>query len=249
MGYITAMLNTQAMHGPQGKGINVTTNDPKLPKILLSLRAFVQGSVLILPGERIYISMAAPYEIFVSRLIRQDPSDTSGVLQVTDLESSAPWLTASVRKVEQPMPKTLGMPAAQPGDWILEMSSRLDAPYGKRDEYVEFKTGLKWQPDVTLPVSFNRQPPVTLSTERLVLPPATAEASEPEIVMLTVRPGLDPKQLEVQATPPELKVELEPAGTRAYKLHVHWAGADPSEGVITLSVGQEQVQLPVEPSP
>lgn len=247
MGHLTATLRTEKLKGKVGKSITVYSNDPQTPTLRLSVRAVVIGSVIVLPRE--YISIGGPPMRRGSSkvLVRQDPME-SGELRISDLKTSLPWLTVEAQKLEEKRPPSDGLPLGQPGDYLLEvkLGEPTESPTGRTRAQLTFKTGLKRQPEVTIPITVDLRPPVNLSTQRLLLaPPAEGEVAE-GTVLVTVRPGLDPNKLQAEARPGALKVELEPAGPRRFKAHVFWDGAALAEGAITFMVGGERLKLPVQ---
>jgi len=246
VGYLTTTLRTEKLKGQVGKGISVYSNDPETPHLRLTVRATVLGSVLVLPREYMSVGGRMMRAGNSMVLVRQDPTE-SGELKISDLKTSAPWLTAEAQKLEQKRPPSDGLPIGQPGDYLLEVKvgERPEISKSRIRAEVSFKTGLKRQPVVSIPVTVDLRPPVNLSTERLLLtPPAEGQIAE-ETVLVTVRPGLDPNRLEAKADPGSLKVELKPAGPRRFKAHVYWDGGALERGTITFKVGAERHTLPV----
>jgi hypothetical protein len=244
VGFVNATLDTKKLHGSIGRGITVYTDDPVVPKLFLTVRAVVLGGVSILPYEMVTVSNRGPSNRAPKLLIRRESSETAE-LAIRDPEATVPWLSVAAERLEEPRPAGDGLPSGFPGDWMLFIELDETAPYGRYREQVRFKTGLGRQPDVSIPVVVDSRPPVQLSTERLVLESSEAGGVTRGTVLLTVRRGLDPKMLEVEARPETLEIELEPSGRRAYKVHVGWQGTDNPRGEITFRVGAESYSLPV----
>lgn len=241
MGHILTTVRTETLRGAFSKTIAIETNDPTQPKVSVVVRADVVESVNFLP-DRIVLRNALHSTPSAEILVRKDPTE-SGKLQIKDVETSAPWLLAGVREVESPLPAEGDRPARLPGDYVLEVHiGDSPASAGRSQQSVSFKTGLPRQPVATVPVIVMFTPLVELSPERLVLPTEAAE----ETVSVFLRRGADPTLLRVEARPETLKVELEPLGHRAFKLHVHWEGGPESDLGITFRLGQESHELPVE---
>lgn len=205
------------------------------------VRADVLGSVVVLPDEAPEIANRPGEKPVARRLIRQDPTER-GSLRISDVSSSAEWLRASVRRLEELRPRGKGLPQGHPGDWLLEISVEGDPLFGERLESVWMSTGLERQPVLTLPVKTLLRPPVNLSTTKLLLTDQAVGA----VVLLSVREGLDPNALRATAEPEELEIELLQAGGRMYRVHVHWSGTTRGDGSILFTVGDEQLRLPVQ---
>ena len=167
------------------------------------------------------------------------------MVELADVKPSAPWLIASVERLEQPTPGVDGLPPGQPGDWLVRVTLGPSAPYGRLRESLQLKTGLERQPELTIPVIVTRQAPVHVSIDRVVFPKETNPGDPPQTVLLTVRRDLDPADLKVETDSSLLTVELEPSGRRGYKVRVRWDGADRPQGAITFRIGKESYELPV----
>jgi len=67
-------------------------------------------------------------------------------------------------------------------------------------------------------------------------------------LLAAVREDLDPKKIVIATDSPAFTVKTEPSGERGYKVTVDWkrvTGSEPSEGTISLSVGDEVTKVPV----
>jgi hypothetical protein len=249
VGHLTATLRTAKLKGKVGKGITVYSNDPVKSTLRLSVRAIVMASVVVLPREYIMIGGPPTRRGQSKVLVRQDPMET-GKLNITDLKTSLPWLKAEATRLKNERPPSDGLPRGQKGDYLVEVSidGKPEGHAGRARAELTFKTGLKRQPEVAIPITVDLRPPVTLSTGKLMLaPPAEGEVTE-STVLVTLRPGLDPNRLEAVASPESLKVELKPSGPRRFKAHVSWDGGKLEQGEITFKVGVERHKLPVHPA-
>jgi hypothetical protein len=247
VGHLTATLHTEKLKGQIGKGVTVYSNDPTTPKIRLSVRAVVLGSVVVLPREYIMIG-GPPVQAGRSKvLVRRDPLET-GELEITDLKTSLPWLTATATKLEDKRPPSDGLPLGQPGDYLIEVKveGEPDTKGGRARGDLTFKTGLKRQPQVSIPVTVDLRPPVSLSTEKLLLNPPPEGGVTESTVLVTVRPGLDPNRLVAEASPESLRVDLQLSGPRRFKAKISWDGGKLEHGMITFKIGTEQQTLPVQ---
>jgi hypothetical protein len=250
VGYLTASLNTAKLRGKIGKGISVYTNDPNTSHVRLALRAVVLGSVAVLPREHIMIGGPADRSGGSKVLVRQDPTET-GELQISDLQASLPWLSAEAHRLEDPMAAAGGLPKGEAGDWLLEVkiADRSQARTGHARAELHFKTGLKRQPEVSIPITVDLRPPVNLSVPRLVFEkPAEGEVAE-KTILATVRRGLDANKLEVETGTPSIVAELEPSGPRRFKVHFTWTGGELKDASILFKVGSESHHLPVKVAP
>ncbi len=244
MGHLYATLDTSTLRGKVGKGITVHTNDPARPTIRLVLRAIVLGSVYVLPEEQLSLGNQRVGGTKGRLLVRQDPTQL-GRLNIESITTSASWLLAAARRLEQDEPAGDGLPAGREGDWAVEVELLPRAPYGRRNESVTFTTGLARQAEVTVLVDLDLLPPVQLNIDKLVLS-ATDPPTETHTVLLSVRHDLEPSLLRVEAEPPALSAELEKAGRRGFKLHVRWDGTPLHDsGALTFHVGAQSYRLPV----
>lgn len=244
-GYVTAKLITDKLRGSVGRGITVYTDDPNVSRTLLTVRATIRTSVIVLPHETVMFGNDLPATRSRSRVIvRKDPME-SGDVRISGLETSVPWLKATATRLEEPRPAGGGLPAAVPGDWLIQLA--VDAPeeYGQSQQSLRFRTGLERQPEVRLPVIVRLRPPVHVNPMKLELPPATDGEPSTATLLVAVRRGLDAELLEFEAMPPTLGVELEPTGGRYFKAHVSWSEGDLPDGAIVFKVGSEHYRVPV----
>jgi hypothetical protein len=242
VGYLNATVDTKHLRGKTERSIAVKTNDPEKAQFSLTLRAEVVTSIVVLPNESIPIEKGSPT---VRRLIQKDPTE-SGTLEISEVKASVPWLSVKAERVRSVLPVGEdGLPEARPGDWLLSVDMTDAAPLGRSMQSIQFKTGLARQPVAELRVTAYVQPALQLSKQRVVLPAPGASAGD-DTLMLSLRRGLENAPVQVDAQPPEIKVELVPAAPRYYRVLVSWEGSQPEEGSITFHVGDQQVVLPVQ---
>ena len=247
MGYVTASLHTGTLRGKVSRGITVHTNDSTQPKLRLVIRAEIITAVILAPHESMTFTNADPRHNRTRLLARRAPTE-SGELQISDLNVSASWLSAEATRIEEERPAGEGLPAARPGDWLLEIHVTGPLQYERRREELKFKTGLERQPEMTIPVVLALRPPVNLSVEKLeLLPPAEGKPSSATL-LVSVRRGLSVSDLQVVAEPEVLSVRLEPTGGRFYKAHVSWKDGELTEGAVVFRIGEEQLRVPVTPA-
>lgn len=240
-GAIAAKLDSASLHGAVDRGITVATDDPESPAIAFTLRAVVVSSVTFEPFERVQLSNRTAALRRGAVVVRRESTE-SGTLAITDVRASAAWLRVDARAASAEEAARDGLPATRPGDWIVEVELAGPVPYGRSSETVQFRTGLPRQPEVSLPVFVDAQPPVRLSVSPLELP---ASADADATVVVTVRRGLDAAGLDVAADTDALALELERSGPQAYKLHVRRTRASSGGAQIAFRVGGETYSLPV----
>jgi hypothetical protein len=245
VGYIRASLDTKRLSGSVTKGIVVRTNDPEHSRFTLTVKAHVVGSVKLLPQPVIYIRKREGQSPVGRVLIRKEQSER-GTLAVRDVRTSVPWLTASVERLEVPRPRGQGLPDGRVGDWVLEVRFSDDRTrFGLMKGNVHFGTGLSRQPNVSLDVESNLEPPIHLSTERLLLAPSL-EGRARGTLFASVSKGFDPATLDVEFDPSGLEVKLEPATERMFRVEVTWPGGRLDGGFVTFRIGKDSVRIPVE---
>jgi hypothetical protein len=248
VGSIDAELDTQKLSGPVGRGISVQTNDPRRPKVFLTIHATVVGGVVLLPRPIVMMTNRSAAGFYRSVIVRPEQSDL-GKLRVAETEMSVSWLSVIAEEIVEPTKMKDGAPQGIVGDWLISVILEDSAPYGRFTETLTFSTGLRRQPVVELPIVVTMIPPVSLSETRLVLPQVVDDQVPRRTILLTVRRGLDPAALEIESRPAALSAELERSGVRGYKVHVAWDSHDPPQGELTFRVGSEELSVPVFAQP
>jgi len=227
------------------RSVTVFTNDPTRPKLPLILEAVVLSSVHILPNESAMLANHRPEARRAAWIVRKELTE-KGELSISDVTASVDWIGLDARKVEAQQQAEGPIPAAEAGDWIIEMRLIDGAQdYHRSQQSVRFRTGLPRQPEIEVPVLVDLRPPVNLSTDRLVLSAGTEDGTAEQTVLLSVRRGLDPAGLTVETRPEGLLVELEPSGRAGFKAHVRFDGAILADGRIIFHHGDEKLTLPV----
>ena len=175
-GRVRASLLTDQLRGVVAKSVLLRTNDPRQPRITLTIRAHVDSAIALLPMSTMYLRERDGQPPVGRILIRAEDADVAA-LAPSDVRPSEPWLTASVVRLERPRERGLGLPAARPGDWLLEVRFRDDeVRFGRQAGTVAFRTGVARQPSAEVVVESNIPAPLELSTRRLVLAPRGARA-------------------------------------------------------------------------
>jgi len=235
------------LRGDVGRGLTVYTNDPVTPSVFLTIRARILSSVVIIPDRPLRIDNRRPEQNTNRFIVRKELTE-SGRLEIGELISSVPWLSATARRLD-PEERLDGLPQPWPGDWLVELEVRGQPSYGRSDQSLRFASGLPREPEVEFPVLVHLFPPVNLSTEKLVLEPAAGGGVRSGSVLVSVRRDLDHAALGVEADPAEIAVRLESAGGRHYRLLVEWPEGSEApaarEGTIRFDLGQESYRLPV----
>jgi hypothetical protein len=160
------------------------------------------------------------------------------------VRTSDPLFRASVERLDEPRPRGGGLPEGRPGDWVLEVRFADDRPqYGRHGAVVRFRTGLERQGEVAVRVESDLEAPVHLSTSRLDL--VAAEGGPRGTLFASVRSGLDPDELRVEAATGGIEVDVQPTTGRIVKVDVRWTGGSVLAGELEFRIGQEVVRLPV----
>ena len=248
VGSIKASVHTANYKGTIGKSVTVTHDDKTQGPIILSVAAKIVGSVEVFPYpalqlDRRFRGFSTPAKL----IVRKDATE-EGTLAFDGLAASAPWLKVSSRRVTSDEPAVEGLPAALAGDIVV--SAQVDSPpVGTRMESLTFKTGLKREPLVTIPVTVAVEPAVTLQPNDLILNPSPdGEDGASGQVLAAVREDLDPKTVVFSSDAGAFSVRADPSGERAFRLIVDWAGKEkqaPTQTTIHVRVGAENVDLPV----
>jgi hypothetical protein len=247
-GTIKASIHTQNYKGSIGKAITVTHDDKSQGPISVSVLAKIVGSVDVLPFPALQIGRRPRgFDTPARLIVRKDPTEEA-VLAIDDLVSSVSWLKVTSRKVEADEPAVEGLPAAKPGDVVLSIQA-IAAPIGTNVESVSFKTGLSREPKVTIPVTVNVQPLVTLQPNDLILNP---NPDNPQIatgqVLAALRDDLDPKTVSVTSESKAFVVHVDPPEAKAFRVTVDWSGKGKhaaTESTIKIHIGKETVNVPV----
>jgi len=247
-GNIKASIHTANYKGSIGKSITVTHDDPTQGPISINVLAKIVGSVDVLPFPALQIGRRRRgFETPAMLIVRKDPSE-QGTLAVDGLVASAAWMKVSARKVTAEEPAVEGLPAALPGDVVVSVLAK-GAPVGTSVESISFQTGLTREPKVTVPVTVNIQPLVTLQPNDLILNPVPGGGGGATgQVLAALREDLDPKTVTVTSDTKAFVVRLDPPGESAFRIIVDWDGKGkqpPTETTLHLHVGSETVNLPV----
>ena len=226
--------------GALSKPVTVTTNDPALPNVGLTIQAQVQGSVLLLP------TAALSFATFTDRpgrlLVRKDPTET-GTLAIASATATLEWLAVTARKVAEGEAAIEGVPQPQPGDWLLEVRPKTMPTPGSYNGTLSFDTGLPREPRVTVPLMTFVRPPMTVNPAEALL-----RAGAETVVLVALRPDVDAEALKATASPAGLEATLERSAQRTFRLHVAWKGdpaAMPAAGSVRLESGKASVEIPV----
>lgn len=243
-GTIRGTMKSGAHRGALSKPLTVTTNDPALPSVNLTIQAQVQGSVIVLP------TAALSFGTFSERpgrlLIRKDPTE-NGTLAVTSASASLDWVAVAVRKVADGEKMIEGVPEAQPGDWLVEVKPKTMPEPGSYNGELSFDTGLPREPRVTVPLLASVRKALTASPAEVLLRGATES-----IVLVAARPDVDLEALKATPSAPDLEAVLERSAQRTFRLHVRWKGdpsAPPSAASVRLASGSASVEIPVRFEP
>jgi hypothetical protein len=248
-GTIKASIHTANLSGAIGKTIQVMTNDPTQANIALNIMGNVAASVQLLPSSRMVVYGRGQQRPFTAKLlVRRDPSETAELV-VSDVKPSVPWMTATARKVSAP--ETIqGAPQTQPNDWVVEVqvTPPPNTPENSAQQ-LTFKTGLKLEPVIVVPVTIMVPQFVSVQPGEVLLRPVDGAPSE-GTVLVVVRQDLDPASAKFEAQPGVFKVETAQAGPTPRHLRVT-VKANPSDvrsdsaGMLTVRLGEEARSIPI----
>jgi len=242
VGRIQATLQTDTLNGVVAKGITFETNDPDRPVGRLTLRATVVTAIRVLPETPIVLrNYGEP--VGVRRLLRRSANSGHGFFNISGLRANEPWIRVRAQKVREDRPATEDLPEARVGDWTLEIGLQGQPPYGRGSRQVEFNTGLDRQPKIRLVVLTEIARPVEMAIDRLFL--SAVDGASEGTLPFTVRQGLDPGDLSVEAQPDGLSVELQPGEGRSFTAHVRWTGGRLEGGKLIFRVAGEEFALQV----
>jgi len=133
-GYIKSKLDTRDFAGPISKSILVMTNDPQDPTTTLVIKTDVHPYVQVLPRALVRFNAVQhePMEQKITVVADAEEKD----FRVTGVDSSAPFLLASVRPV--PADQLLAGKSAQQYEVVLTMAQ--DPPVGPVNALLEIET-------------------------------------------------------------------------------------------------------------
>ena len=122
-GWVKAKLDTSGFSGPITKSILVVTNDPENPSVSLVIKAEVQPYIDVDPRPLVRFSTVQLSEV-TDKLKVTTPMDQE--FHITKVESSVPYVTASVRKLEAGEL----VPDRNPSQYEITVTMSGEAPVG-----------------------------------------------------------------------------------------------------------------------
>lgn len=146
-GKVHAVVDTSDFDGGISKGLTVLTNDPKNPRIVLTVKATIEPAVFTRPGFARFIQPKESDPGSVEQLVFTKSKDDLKILKV---ESPFPYLEATVRPAtdEEKTPDGTG------NQYVVTLT--LDyhqAPVGPLADFVKLTTNHPKQAVVNIPVS------------------------------------------------------------------------------------------------
>ncbi len=255
---LEAKPGADAPSGMSRVEVRFKTGLTREPEVVVPVSVSTPVAVSVFPMQRMNLQMAG--KTFVAGqaklLLRRDAA-VQEEMKISDVSSTISWLQVTARRVDAPEAAGGGIPAAQPGDWILEAKPAGEAPTGMTQGEIRFQTGLTKAPRSVVPVTIYAREPIQLSTKQLMLPPPAKDGEGTRAaVFASVRQDLDKTALRAEAEPSAFHAELEQAGPSGYRVNITWtpSGADtPRQGKITLrlneTVASVQVQVGAIPAP
>lgn len=196
-GKLEAELNTAGFRGAQIKTIQVTSNDPDQPSLSLRLTAFIKTAVEVRPSETLQISLKSG-EPTVQEV--EIAANTDQPLEVQEVSTSAPYVKAEARKVDDKTTKI-----------VITVSP--DAPVGRSNFIVRARTNLSASPVVTINVATEKGIVVTPTTVYFgAISSATPLPIERVVVLSRSDKAFEVKRFEVDDPNIEVKHESSDAG-------------------------------------
>ena len=240
VGELITRLDTSTLSGLVGKGVSIYSNDTRSPGIMVSVRARVVGSAVVLPGYKALLSNRRIETRSQPFLIRKEPGEV-GDLRITGARASVPWIDVEVRELTENWPGEKGLPSGFPGDWLLLAALKPGAPFGQSQEEIRFNTGLRLEPEVRLSIATESRPPVNLNE-----PEISIVAGESSTILASLRGDLPPQAVKLTA-PEGLNARAERGRRgRFFKIHLEWSGPVPSEPLeLQMEIAGETQTIPV----
>jgi len=246
-GEIRARLETAELSGPVTKGIVVTTNDPASPTVVLTLEGTVLTNFELLPQPVIFMR-TEPGGSVVGRMLVRKQNDVDGAVNISKLQVSRDIFDAEVTEITEARPRGRGIPAARPGDWLVEVSFRSGVTkFGRIREKLRFETGLTVQPTIEVPIESSFDVPVAFSAETLELN-RSSDGRWRGSCFASVRKGIDPTELRVAGKPDGVNLTTSIVGERVVRLDLEAATAI-EDSTIEFMVGKHRVSLPLRAAP
>jgi hypothetical protein len=212
-GVVRATVDTRRLSGPNAKTVTVYTNDPRNPRIQLTIKSDVRPFLLLRPGyARLTDAVQGETEHRIPQLLWADDFEN---LQILEVESPRNWIDVSFREAtpEEREPEAAGT------QWHLDVAIDENAPAGPIADHVVITTNHPVQREVKLPVSGFIRPLVAVTPPKVDF--GSVDLSKQNAWGVLVRNfGSEPLEIEsVDSDVPGLEVTVEPIeeGVR-YKL-------------------------------
>ncbi len=248
-GKVHAVLDTTDQDGGISKGLTVITNDPENPRLILTIKAVVAPVIYMRPGFARFVQSQGSGVGQVDQIIFADEFEG---LEVVDIESPYPFLTAEAREAteEERIEEASGK------QWVVSVKLDYDqAPVGSLADYLRVHTNHPKQEVVSVPVSGFVRP-------MYVLTPSEADFGEIEveedgtwaamILKNFAAEDMSPTLDDASSLPEGVDVKLSPVEEgREYRLEIT-LGEDLPKGafndVIRLHTGLEKkptIEIPL----
>lgn len=172
-GGIKVSLHTEGF-GNLVETVTVKTNDPRRPKVFLTMRGTVPLGIRVYPAK-VFVS-AAKGQGAHALIILGGPLD----LDVSNVVSDQPFLLASV----EPGPRN-----ETAKSWRISIELSKDAPAGKREGHVTITTRHPEQPEIIVPVIINVRPDIELSPAQVFAGIMKAGQKAESFIFISSRSG------------------------------------------------------------
>lgn len=222
-GKITAKLDASNMKGRFEKGINVTSNDPKTPNVHLAITAEIKVDIEVKPQQTIWLNRLQPDTVTNQTL--EIRSSLAEPLVVESVDSSVPWLTASVTETTTNSAK-------------IQVTTKPPIPIGTQKATVTAHTKYEKHKDVVITITSQIEPVISAVPGRLVFYKNKDQKTADDSVLVKRNDGKEFHIKEIKSDSAQIIDTLttnQPG--RSYRLNVKYTPKDgqaPASGKLVI---------------
>lgn len=218
-GKITAKMNTKKYRGKQTKSVTVISNDPKNPKLSLSMKCTIMG-VKVLPVARAYFNAqegkSSTQELTIAT-IGEGPI-TAYVIP------SKPDIIANLERLSEKAPADKSEYWNQ---YKLYITIPENAPQGRFAESVTLATDSQYDPSIKITVAGVVNPSVVVTPSSVRMRSRGDNSVAQKTITVTKKIGSGLKIEKIITDPPQLQFELkEIKKGKQYKISLTWQNDD-----------------------
>jgi hypothetical protein len=187
-GKVAAVVDTTAFSGAISKSLTVVSNDPLHPRLLLTVQAEVQAHLLSEPSyvRFVHTRTLAPPTVGVTVFSPDEPG-----LLVTAVESTLPFVSASVR--EATGPERVATAAGR--QWRVETTLGADAPIGPLRDFLIVRTNHPQQAELQVPLSGVVRPVLHLTPGAAAFGELSLAGQARRMVLTLINFGTEPVEV------------------------------------------------------